>query len=38
MISGGNDGIVEFWDYRLRKKMNSKIMNNGNDITEIKSD
>ncbi len=38
MLSGGNDGIVEYWDYRIRSKIKRKILNNGQEITEIKSD
>ena len=38
LINGGNDGITEYWDYRMRKKINSKILNDGEDITEINID
>lgn len=29
LASGGNDGILEVWDYRSRTKAHSKIINNG---------
>lgn len=39
LISGGTDGIVEFFDYRLRKKVNSRILFNGEaEISQIRSD
>ncbi|EGR30754.1 nucleolar protein 10, putative [Ichthyophthirius multifiliis] len=33
LASGGNDGIIEIWDYRQREKASNKIFNNGQDIT-----
>lgn len=37
-VSGAEDGILEVWDYRLRKRAMSKIVNNGNDVTALKND
>jgi len=38
MISAGEEGIAEFWDYRIRKKVLTKIMNNGEDLTKVACD
>ena len=38
LISGGNDGIIEFWDYRSRQKIKTFLSNKSSDITEIKTD
>lgn len=34
----GNDGIVEFWDYRTRDKVKGLILRQGEEISCIKSD
>lgn len=36
--SGGEDGIIETWDYRERNKINKIIANDGSDITAMNHD
>jgi len=38
LTSGGQQGVLEMWDYRSRTKASSKIVNNGQNLTTINFD
>lgn len=38
VASGAENGILEMWDYRMRKRAMHKIANNGFEITAIQND